>query len=89
MHGSFCSVDSSLTLVLPHYSQQSASRTKGSFIIAVQLHPEREMGYGFREEQTEKASGHVCARVKYLKHNKMEKLRRKQQTPSRRKIFDL
>jgi len=33
-----------LTLVLPRYFQQSASRTKGSFIIAVQLQPERKMG---------------------------------------------
>lgn len=47
-------VDSLLTSVLLHYSQQSDSRTKGSFIIAVQLQPERKKGYRPREQQTVK-----------------------------------
>lgn len=43
--------DSLLTSVLLHYSQQSASRTKGSFFITDQLQPERN-GLRFREQQT-------------------------------------
>ena len=81
-------VDSLLTSMLPCYSQQLASRTRGSFIIAVQLQPERKVGYRFREEQTEKVNVHVCAHVKFLKHNKIKKPRRKQKTPGRRKIFN-
>lgn len=36
------------------------------------------MGYRFREEQTEEVSVNVYAHVKFLKHNKLKKPRRKQ-----------
>lgn len=71
-------VHSLLPSVLPHYSQQLASRAKGGFIIAVQLQPERKMGYRFRQEQTEKGSERVSAQGKCLKLNKIKKPRRKQ-----------
>lgn len=59
--------DSLLTSVLLHYSQQSASRTKGSFFITDQLQPERN-GLRFREQQSESV---YMLNSFFFKHNKI------------------
>lgn len=79
-------VDSLLTSVLLHYSQQSASRTKGSFIITVQLQPERN-GLQIQGAADRESESVYMLSSFLLKHNKIM-LRRKLETPGGMEIFN-